>query len=366
MDGDKELAELRELLLRSGAEPRDLTPLPGQQERMERSLAAIVATPRDERSAPTPLRLRSPRQRRTALTTAAVVATAAAISVVLVLRPGDPTTPAAQAGTPPLLSFELAPDGRLPASGRSAAAELERLASLRAGQPTAGSGAVQHVSVDAWWAATVDSGGPARPATTVTPVHTDSYFFPDATLRVVERRGVPLTTAGRIDEPVDLSRGAITSDESFPSPDPGPRHAAVLPTTAAGVRARLARDDDPALCGDQPAACLVNDMIDLHRSYVVPPDVDAALWGALAREPGIRYLGRTTDRVGRAAVAFTTPSYDAVSQIVVFADPTTGAFLGDELVLVAPSPSYALRPPAVTSFSAVVEARWLDAAEIPR
>ncbi len=364
-DSDLLAEELRALLSSVGAQPKDLTPLPGQEERAEQRLAETLATPKAARPRPlagAPSRRR--RRGRTALMSGLVVAAAAVLAVVLVLQPGTQIPPA-QAGTPPLLSFELAPDGRLPGSSGPVGSTLDRLAAARATQVSPGEGDVQLVSVDAWWASTEVEGDTEEPDTKLVPVHTDTYFLPNGTMRVIERRGAPLTSQGRIDAHVDLTAEPITSDDAFPSPDPGPNYAAGLPTTAAELTAALAADDDPALCGDYSVACLVNDVIDLHRSYVVPPAVDAAFWSALSEEPAVTYLGHTTDRIGRKVIAFTTPSYDKVSQIVIFADPETGAFLGDELVLTSPSDAYSFHPPAVTSFTAIVDARYVERDALP-
>ncbi|WP_235737452.1 CU044_5270 family protein [Nocardioides alcanivorans] len=369
MDANEKLAdELREALLRDGAEPRDLTPLPGQQERMEGALAAILATPRGGAPTPPAPTWSARRKRRlTVLSLSGLTAAAAAVTAVVVALQFAGPTPPARADTPPMLTFELVPDGQLPGAGEPAAPALERLASVRAAQRIAQTGDVQHVAIDAWWTTSIDDGDPAGTTSRLEPVHTDSYFHPDAMMRIVERRGSPLKSDGRIaDERSDLADRPATHDDSFPSPEPGPTFAATLPTTAAGVRAALAGDDDPEMCRGHEAGCLVADMVDLHRSYVVPTDVGAALWSALADEPAVIYLGTTTDRVGRDAVAFTVPSYDDVSQLIVFADPETGAFLGDETVLVAPSEAYSFEPPAVTSFTAIVEASFVEPDDLPR
>lgn len=365
MENDERVAdELRQMLLRAGAQPRDLTPLPGQQERIDQALERALATAKE----PASQRGSAPRRRRRRTVRAlggGLVAAAAATAVVVTLVVGEGThPPPAQAGTPPMLTYELAPDGDITTEGQPAGSELRSLAEARASSETSGSGDVQHVSAVGWWASTVDDGSAPGPETILEPVRSDSYFFPDATMRVIERRGEPLTTEGRIDDSADVPDGPVTADDSFDNPDPGPAYAAGLPTTPDALRSRLTRDDDPKLCRRFQAACLVSDMIDLHRSYVVPPAVDAAFWEVLADEPAITYLGETTDRLGREAVAFTTPSSDRVSQIVVFAAPDTGAFLGDELVLVEPSDAYSFHPPAVTSFTAVTSA-YVERRDIP-
>ncbi len=107
------------------------------------------------------------------------------------------------------------------------------------------------------------------------------------------------------------------------------------------------------------------DVISLHQSYVVPPALTAALWEVLAQEPSVRLVGATHDRLGREAIAFMTRAPDGASQQLLLADPETGAYLGEEKVLVEKLDGVGFTPPAVTSFSAIVESRRIAKTEVP-
>ena len=125
------------------------------------------------------------------------------------------------------------------------------------------------------------------------------------------------------------------------------------PTTFGHTDPRNARAVIEALT-KAAGACLIGDVVGLFHKYVVPPALTAALWRVLATDPTITYLGPVRDRLGRPAEAFSTPGEDGVSQRLLLIAPGTGAYLGEEVVLIAPSPSFDFQPPAVTSFSALV------------
>lgn len=359
----EELAEqLRRDLISAGAEPRDLTPLPGQTQRAESALADIVTMPRDAQATPLPVR-RAPSRTRKLVRAGGFVAAAAVLALVFVIvRPGQSPEPAA-AGTPPLLRFEDVKPGTLPAAGKPAAAALEKLAAKAETLP-ASAGPVQRVVLDSWWASTETSDtAPARSA--LVPVQRESYFQPDGTIRAIERRGAPLDQNGRIDPSLDSLRGPVQSDDSFESPDPGPNYAETLPTNAATLRTTLEARQDPVTCAEASGGCLVNDVVDLYHNYVLPPRLAAALWEVMSTDPSITYLGPTHDRLGRDAIAFTTPGVDGTSQSLVFVNPKTGAYLGDEVVLTKTSDAFSFTPPAVVSFSALVIADRIEEDQLP-
>jgi hypothetical protein len=73
----------------------------------------------------------------------------------------------------------------------------------------------------------------------------------------------------------------------------------------------------------------------------VKPAVRAAAYRVMAEMPGVRGLGRVTDPLGREGVGFTFPGtpqtpLGSVEQRLVV-DPSTGAMLSEQLVLVEPS-----------------------------
>lgn len=355
---------LREELLRAGEEPRDLSPAPGQHERMEAALARIVANPPASGVQPVPLPSSSarPRPRRRVWVLAATVAALVAGVVTVPLLVGG--TPRAAATTPELLTFDGTNSKVWPQKGVEARNELASLSRLAATLPYRADLPVQALSVDSW---TTTTGAPAsgKVASHLVPMRDDSYYYPDARYRLIEKIGTTLGRGGRIDTRISWATRPVTSDTTDRIRRPGPDYAAGLPTDGSRLHALWAGQHDPTLCSSFAGGCFLGDLTSLAHTYVLPPKVLAAAWQALAQEPSITYLGTTRDRVGRDAVAFAALSPDRVSQLVVLADPATGAYLGDETVLVRPSQGYSFAPPAVTGFSAVVSARRISPDEVP-
>lgn len=91
----------------------------------------------------------------------------------------------------------------------------------------------------------------------------------------------------------------------------------------------------------------------------------ATLHRVLASLDGVAYRGRTVDRAGREAEAFTlrTTVHGGPEELVLLIDPTTGATLSEESVILEEPglldlPSY----PAVGSYTAVLESGFVVAA----
>ncbi|OUZ10250.1 hypothetical protein BHE97_07795 [Aeromicrobium sp. PE09-221] len=189
----------------------------------------------------------------------------------------------------------------------------------------------------------------------------ESNFAPDGTMHIVESRGSDLDQHGRVTKPADEPGAPTTVNESFESNDPGPGFADELSTDPQRLRQQLDARQDPETCAGTPASCLVIDTIDLFHSYVVRPELAAALWRTLASEPEVTYLGEVNDRLNRPADAFVVPGLDQTTQLLIFLDPETGLYLGDEEILIEPSEAFEFEPPAVLSFSALVEARRVPA-----
>ncbi|MDR7255081.1 hypothetical protein J2X46_004083 [Nocardioides sp. BE266] len=359
-DSDAELEKLRQELISSGVEPHDLTPLPGQEERAEEALSRILRAkklaPQSERG------IRS--SRRNWIKWGSCLTIAAGIVLILSLVVFGQAPQVVHASTPPLLTFPGAVEGTMPPVGRTAASKLRDLATRAAQQPQPAGGPVQHIVLNSWWATTdesVDSGVRSL----VVPVERESYFDRNGTLRAIERRGAPVSQDGLIDAP-HVPTGTVVSTVSFESLDPGPRYADDLPTKPTELRARLIQGQDPLVCATASGACLISDVVDLNHNYVVPPALTAALWRVLAVDASITYLGRIHDRLGRPADAFTTPGEDGRRQKLLLIDPNTGRYLGEEVILTESSPQFDFTPPAVLSFSALVEAERVARSQVPK
>lgn len=324
-------------------------------------LARIVAKPKDvpRRGQPPARRPVASRWRGAYLAVAGLTAVIVAI-VWVVFTPGTRITPMATAQTPAVLRFSQVRSGQVPASGAPAAAPLDRLAAAATSSASSAPSSlpVQHLEIDAWYSST-DPAGPGAPARSVLiPTHRDSYLSPDGTLRAVERRGPPLDADGRVSRlPGGWDRQPVVSDETTDTDRP-----ADYPDTLPRQLGKLGRVlAPPADCADTRGGCLLSAVTDLYSNFVVPPDLAGALWRLLADEPTVTFLGTTTDRVNRPALAFTAASLTEGQQLVVLADPATGAYLGAETILVAPSPDLGFRPPAVIEFSSLLTAERIAA-----
>jgi hypothetical protein len=277
-------------------------------------------------------------------------------SVLVALQPWS--TPVAQASTPPILDYEFAEAARVAdAPGVDPADTLEQLAlaAERARSGTSAS-AVLHVVIEGW---SIDTDFDPDPDSTITPTRTENWLHPDGSFRTRAHLGEPLTADGRgVPRGGRLDRGTTFSEEE--TEPAGSRDAdffADMPTTVDGVRDALL-DDIECLDrerGQERSWCLTDQIVNLSQTYVIPSDVMAGIWRMLAQEEGIRSLGTVKDRTGREAVALSfiwdgAPEYRAI----LLADPATGQFVGYERLLVKPSSSSPVKPPAIEEFFAIV------------
>lgn len=301
------------------------------------------------------------------------VVLAAAVMVVGLLFfdvMGEPATTApAAAATPPLLQIAGTSADGIPESGRPAAPQLERLAELAAQQPPGPAGPVQHVRTMGWEATTAEQPSPKDERVGVLiPQIVDTYFLPDGRFRTTERFGAPLDQHGRPTNKIGYwSYDEPASDYVLSTMQPGPDYAKRLPTDdPAALAAALM---GPVPCVDYVGGCLLDEVESLYGRYVPTPKLRSALWRALAQEPSITYLGRVEDRLGREAEVFTALSYRGNHQLLAFADPKTGAWLGSESILIRQLPGVAFDAPAVIEFTGIEfglrEANRAEHSEVP-
>jgi len=349
---DELLEQTRRELLAAGVSPPDLTLPEGYDARAEASLVAILATARPR-----------PASRRTWWRIGAVVAAAAVVVAIVIGMVRTGPTPVAQAGTPPLLSFHDVDPGTLPTTGTDAAGPLHDLAARARSLSGPGDGPVQHLVFDAWWASTGEEDGDTETQSAVVPLEHEIYLLPDGTYRSIERRGTPLDQQGRIDPEAGWAQGPAVTDESIRDASRPADLADTLPTDPAALSQRFAADDDPTTCAD--GGCLLDEALSVLGRYAVTPALTAALWEALADDDSVSYLGTTRDRLGRTAEAFMSPGLDRHSQRLLFIDPATGAYLGDETVLTSQSEAWSFTPPAVIEFNALVDVGRIPLADVP-
>jgi hypothetical protein len=290
-----------------------------------------------------------------------IVGTAAAVvaGIVIVVQPWD--TQLARAETPPILDFEFAEARRIAdAPGVDPSETLERLARAadrtRSGQSAS---AVQHVVTEGW---AIVSDFDRDPSSTITPTMSENWLYPDGRFRTRAYLGEPLKADGR-GTPIDgrLDRTTRFFDEE--NEPIGSRDAQLFTDmhTINGVRDGLL-DDIKCLerqHGQERSFCLTDQIRNLPTTYVISPEVMANIWRMLDQEEGIRSLGNVKDRTGRDTVALSfiwdgAPEY----RLVLLADPDTGQLVGSERILIKPSESSPVKPPAIQEFLAIVKSEY--------
>ncbi len=96
---------------------------------------------------------------------------------------------------------------------------------------------------------------------------------------------------------------------------------------------------------------------DALREQASPPRLRAALYRALKEVPGVRYLGRVHDRLGRPAIGIARTTNRGTRRELLF-DPDTSAMLAEREVMVDVPKEYAgLVPPGTIEADAVYERR---------
>lgn len=351
--------ELRRLLDQIGLDADD-SPTPGadeDRERAERMLAYVLAHGRATAPSSRPRASWSGWGRR--------LTAAAGLAILIVL--GYTAGPwsggeSALASTPPMLRFSGVDPGQVPDSDVPADGVIAELADRARLLPDPAEQPVQSIELDAWWASTMmDTSGEAR--SVLVPVRVSHFVLPDGDFRSIERRGLPLDKDGRVTDPPDWDHAPPVSDTVFTLDEHrGPEYPAGLPTSSDELRELLAPPDE---CPDGPGACLMSEAAQLHTNYVLTPELTANLWSAMRGAPDISHLGETIDRLGRHAEVISAPILGGSNQFLVLADPATGAFLGFEQILLTEDATYGFDPPAVISFTALVESRRIAHSAVP-
>ena len=354
LDADRETTELRRLMESTGVTSYlEDDGAEVEFESTESLVARLKATEASDDGARRPNRS----GRRHVPTLLAGTAAAAIAGILIAVQPWD--TPVARASTPPILDFEFAEARRIadaPGVDPTEALEnLSRAAERARSEPSASE--VQHVVIEGW---SIDTDFDPDPNSTITPTRTENWLFPDGRFRTRAYQGEPLNADGRgIPHGGRLDRKTTLIDEE--NEPANSRHAHFfdeMPNTVGGVRDRLL---DRVDClerqrGQERTLCLTNQIRNLSDTYVIPHTAMANIWRMLTEEEGIRSLGTVKDRTGRDAVALSfiwegAPEY----RLVLLADPDTGQVVGSERILIKPSPSSPVKPPAIQEFTAIVK-----------
>ncbi|MEG9227618.1 CU044_5270 family protein [Aeromicrobium sp. Sec7.5] len=290
---------------------------------------------------------------------------AAAVVGLLVVQPWSEQ--AAVADEPAVLDFEYAAAANIAFSpGRDSAATLLELSAAASRQTSGvGSGPIQHVVTDNWFAE-LTADEEKSSAGQVIPTFRETWLQPDGSLTVLEHDGKPLSADGRTD--ADVERPSGVSSEMLPAGTVDPSASSDLPLEAGPLRealfARSGCESGPP--SPATAACIVQAVIDLHSANVVPSEVSAAIWQVMAAEPDLRLLGDVTDRLGREGVGIAIVPPDSPQfRNVLIISPVTGALLGTETVLIAEQPDLDLEAPAIFSFTAYVTTELVGPSSLP-
>ncbi|WP_332642843.1 CU044_5270 family protein [Aeromicrobium sp.] len=317
-------------------------------------LARAKAT---EESDPVPIH----RRRRTRLTLLAAGAVAATTALVLGIVPMLPDSKAT-ASTPPVLGFEFAAAAEIAtAPGKPARDELERLSTVAAGAPSpAGSGTTQKVVTDNWFAS-IESGEDSV-STVLIPRIVETYLRPDGSFRTVERTGKPLSPDGRgLPKQGTWDDDPKSADETLPEGTSDPDFATELPLDPNGLVSGILKGSGCRATSVDTARtnCLFRQVNALYSQYVVTPKLASAIWAMMADQPGVRLLGAVDDRAGRSGIGFSLiPGDEPHTRFVLIVSPATGQLLGSENILIKPDQSSDVKPPAITSFTAILDSRY--------
>jgi hypothetical protein len=280
----------------------------------------------------------------------AVVAAAGAGTAGLIaadqLRPGR-----AYAATPlPLAIRPVAGDAR----GR-----LEQIAGRLAGTGApAADTPVEHLVTDSW---NLDSAVDGHTVTSaVIPSHEQLWRAPDGSALTIEEYLAPQFPSAR-DRAAWRDDGSPGADRSpRRTPYPAGTFAAAWgdrpPVEPGRLRTWLRRQDT----SDTAIPTAITEL--LHERVLTGPE-RRALLDVLATEPGLRLLGTTTDRAGRAGLVVAATSSasggDISHRYVV--SPDTGAVLAHESILTGGAEALRVRRPAVISYNTYITAEFVAA-----
>ncbi|MEJ3749792.1 CU044_5270 family protein [Actinomycetes bacterium KLBMP 9797] len=298
--------------------------------------------------------------RRLVLAGAGFVA-AGVLAATVVVWPTDAEP--AVAATPPMLAYR--PDGA------PAAEVLQDLARRAERAPAPAVGRLHYVRMQSFYLDTASSGGDRASALRI--VREERWLAPDGSGRAVDTDGsaqivnadnaetmsaVTYPDGARRDERYGPGRLSAVADLSSMSTDPRP-----LAGQLAGNRTSFGWSDTAPNGPDWYRRVVV--ATGIAKQQAVPPALWAAMLRVLATTPGLTSQGTVTDREGRRAVAV---SFDSThgggrpSRTVLLFSPDTGAFLGEEHILITklgdgPYDAYLkTRIPAVTTYHSLLAA----------
>ena len=361
-DVDVDVDELRTLMHAAGMLPEIPAALTEDTTAREALLSRILAeaTATDAPAAPVTPIAAARRSHKTARRRVLTLAAAGTVALIAALGTQLSSGPAALAEPPAALTFARAQVlDVVSETAPSAHQTLSDLATAALSAPPAEpAGDVQRVATYAWLL--VQDGDTGHVSTV--PTQSVWWAAADGAIRFTQIRTGAITPDGQIDPAADPQPGSPVSTDEFPAGSLVPASLAALPRDPQALTAELVALAGGPSCEADPAtqaACMVTAVHQLFSQYVVPGDLAAALWTALADQPAVADLGATTDRFGRAGVAMAVAPYpgspDAVTVLIV--SPTDGQLLGVETIAVF-GPDGAITP-SVTGFTAWNPSTWV-------
>lgn len=349
-DDEREIELTREYFRVHGLLPEIPRQFDADRAAEDHVLAVVLERPRVPATAP---------WRRVALVAATVVALVVITGIGGVFR----GAPAAAAGAPAMLSYGDLRD--VDASNIESAPSahdvlLSAAALVAVSADSQGAGGVQYVSSYGWLSDV--RVGTQSDSRLIYPTFTQWWLDADGAVRLDERREPALTADGQLIASVSEANAMSDTSETNPPGTVPPDMAKELPADVEPLRAALVGPQAGLPCGENSwrrAECLVSAIQTIYQQYVVSPQLASAMWRALATEPEIRYLGSTTDRLGRAATAVALPpepGQPVEQTTVLLVSPDTGEYLGNETITLHDL-GVGITRPTVTGFVELLTSR---------
>jgi len=235
--------------------------------------------------------------------------------------------------------------------------KLARAADHRAPLAQPPGARVSFVVSNEWYLDSAISHG--KVSSVIRPEVDKNWFAPNGAWRLLTHYGHPEVVAvgspktlraAEYGPPVDSEHGRAGRNGVAPL-------VGTLSLHPAALKRELLHADE----GGAPLAIRLFETISQLHHQIVSPRLDAAMWRALSTQPDVRYLGRVTDRAGRAgeAVAFTEQS--GAREVLIISQ--NGRLLGfEDLILFGAEGLHLTAYPAVVGYVTFLDQHWTKTA----
>ncbi|WSA81698.1 CU044_5270 family protein [Streptomyces sp. NBC_01799] len=295
-------------------------------------------------TAPAPAQSRRPARRALLI---GVPVTAAALAGVFAFTTlagsgGSGTT----AATPPPVE---APVVRIePGSTAQLASTVEHIAAAASASKTPEPGPGQYIYIKSKVSyLTVSDTDTDKPKTWVQPLH------------IRETWNSPDDKQGWLDEPGYQPKGGITLDSDVENylGAPSYDYLRTLPTDPDALLKKIYKETKGQ--GNSPDQQAFTTVGDLVKEQLAPAKLNAALYRAAAKIPGVVVVDHAKDAAGREGIALARLDQQTGDRTEWIFDPKTYAYLGSRAVQV--KQAYGVKPGTVTESTAVLERAVVDA-----